>query len=65
MSKDNIFSDPDHGIHISGFSSLNEAMADMAKAEDAANERLWPEQRPMIDSQDEQWFISIAVNSFC
>jgi hypothetical protein len=61
MKKD-IHSDPDHGIHITSYDTLEEAYADMANQEAAANERLLPEQRAMIDCTDEQYFVNVAVN---
>jgi len=62
MSKEPFYSDPDHGTYFTQYDNLEEALEDMGKAEDAANRRLFPEQRAMIGCQDDQYFINIAVN---
>jgi hypothetical protein len=45
-----------------GYKDIDEMFAHMAAAEKTAMERVLPEQRAMIDSSQEQWFLNLSVN---
>jgi hypothetical protein len=48
------------GMSISfGYKDMDEMFADMAKAEDAANARILPQQHAMINCQTDQYFVNI------